>query len=835
MSIQKKRFLLTTAIITSIVYLLVYYGFRGVTIVVGNGIVSEIQIQWKNFAPTVAATGDNSFIATATHNSMSAETWGIIQKSWQTENVNEHNYKQIMLKYGYEGYLKHLGGVFAKYAGENCIIQVNSAEDLQVAAEYVWGLMTLFSFDYNSSPDKKTHKPKFHKWGANNAEVRAFSFYTNKNREGILHMYESAPIDSICSGKTQKKGKWIGMRTNCNCGVDSFLKKTSLYVAKKRNHKIKTKNLAYNKIKVGDLVDFYGKKKDAKDQNQWHHVAIVGEIAENGDIITYDAGNRFIVTGNYKKVLQKDYSSYRYYKVTHFIDLDQSTRLGSANSSGVTTATSTTTSTQWWSNLLSFPLALVAPFTGGNSAGTATESSETAETVRTPVSDITVNLSDTNKLYKMSLNRVSEGCCFVGADYVAVCDINVSTGGGDDNGTVCLYNRQTGERYESSAIKRVRNHSNSMTYDPVENKLLIITGGVDVLDVDLDAHKIKYKKHLKIEGHGISYDPVTDCFIVVKGISVYKYTRDNFYKANGKEAKVGHYNYKEYNRNDKQKASAQGLGAFADLAFIPFTNRNKSGQYKDNTILVYDIKGKQELTKLNTSYPHEIEDCMCSDAGDLYCSDTMGNLFNTGVNVYSDLGISRSASATTTTESPLLLDWVKANVESFLSIFKGKSDNTNALTLSSREKKIEESVTWQLAIAEDDSHGYSTAGSERYGQNGEYCCSTLSIMAWERLGVPVRSKYKASKTSNIPATYKKAGFKDVTSQVNLKTQAGLERGDILLNKHLSHTETYIGDGKVVGAHKDSKHPERGDQKGNEISVTPYSSHSYATVLRYCGD
>lgn len=161
--------------------------------------------------------------------------------------------------------------------------------------------------------------------------------------------------------------------------------------------------------------------------------------------------------------------------------------------------------------------------------------------------------------------------------------------------------------------------------------------------------------------------------------------------------------------------------------------------------------------------------------------------------------------------------------------------NNTDISSMSREEKIEESVRWELSIAEDDSHGYNTDSDERFGQHGEYCCSTLSIMSWERLGVPVRSKYHASQSKNVPKAYKKAGFKDVTNQVNLKTMEGLERGDVLLNKNLSHTETYIGDGKVVGAHKDSNHPERGDQKGNEISVTSYSSHSYGTVLRYYGD
>ena len=115
-------------------------------------------------------TGGGS-ISTATHEDFSEETKAIIKNQWETENVNEHNYDEVMAKYGgYTNWVKHLGGVFTEYAGEDNIVEVKTAEDLQKAAEYAWGLMTIFGFDYNSTNNK------FHKWGANNEEIRPYSF-----------------------------------------------------------------------------------------------------------------------------------------------------------------------------------------------------------------------------------------------------------------------------------------------------------------------------------------------------------------------------------------------------------------------------------------------------------------------------------------------------------------------------------------------------------------------------------------------------------------------------------------------------------------------------------
>ena len=62
-------------------------------------------------------------------------------------DFNVYNFQQKMKEYGgYENYLKSLGGVFAKWAGKTA--NVKSAKELQEIAEYEWGIMTMWGFDY---------------------------------------------------------------------------------------------------------------------------------------------------------------------------------------------------------------------------------------------------------------------------------------------------------------------------------------------------------------------------------------------------------------------------------------------------------------------------------------------------------------------------------------------------------------------------------------------------------------------------------------------------------------------------------------------------------------
>ena len=60
----------------------------------------------------------------------------------------------------------------------------------------------------------------------------------------------------------------------------------------------------------------------------------------------------------------------------------------------------------------------------------------------------------------------------------------------------------------------------------------------------------------------------------------------------------------------------------------------------------------------------------------------------------------------------------------------------------------------------------------------------------------------------------------------------LQPGDIVLDED-AHTEMYIGDGKLIGAH-DNYNGGTGDPSGQEIDIGDYYSHPWDGVLRYTG-
>ena len=149
-----------------------------------------------------------------------------------------------------------------------------------------------------------------------------------------------------------------------------------------------------------------------------------------------------------------------------------------------------------------------------------------------------------------------------------------------------------------------------------------------------------------------------------------------------------------------------------------------------------------------------------------------------------------------------------------------------------RQQTIDKAVAWAVNIANDPAHGYDQAN--RWGPN--YDCSSFVISAWEAAGVPVKQA-GASYTGNMYAAFLKCGFADVKGRVNLATGAGLEKGDVLLNK-ANHTELYIGGGKVVKASINENGGvtggQTGDQTGREIYVGSYYNYPWDCVMRYEG-
>ena len=146
--------------------------------------------------------------------------------------------------------------------------------------------------------------------------------------------------------------------------------------------------------------------------------------------------------------------------------------------------------------------------------------------------------------------------------------------------------------------------------------------------------------------------------------------------------------------------------------------------------------------------------------------------------------------------------------------------------MTKTEKAVRQMENW----ANDNSHGYDQ--TYRWGERGDYDCSSAIIQAWENAGVPVKSK-GASYTGNMYRVFAACGFQNVTAKIGLADGKGLRRGDVLLN-HVHHTAMYCGNGKEVEASINEKNTATGgrpgDQTGKEFLIRPYRNYPWNVVL-----
>ena len=145
---------------------------------------------------------------------------------------------------------------------------------------------------------------------------------------------------------------------------------------------------------------------------------------------------------------------------------------------------------------------------------------------------------------------------------------------------------------------------------------------------------------------------------------------------------------------------------------------------------------------------------------------------------------------------------------------------------------VDKATQWMVDLAADNSHGYDQI--YRWGERGDYDCSSAVISAYTYAGVPLSCTY----TGNMRADMLRHGFKDVTGLCNLATGAGLQKGDVLLNE-VHHVAMYAGFGMEVEASINEKGGAvwgtPGDQTGKEILMRPYRNYPWDCVLRYVGD
>lgn len=141
---------------------------------------------------------------------------------------------------------------------------------------------------------------------------------------------------------------------------------------------------------------------------------------------------------------------------------------------------------------------------------------------------------------------------------------------------------------------------------------------------------------------------------------------------------------------------------------------------------------------------------------------------------------------------------------------------------------IQTAVNEAIAIAKNNKHGYS-----QKNRNGkpDYDCSSLVIHCLDAAGFPM-SYYGATYTGNMRKALIKCGFKNVRSEINISTGAGLKAGDILLNEDY-HTAIMVSSTMVVAAH-DNYDGKTGDSSGKEIDIYRYRNYSkgWVYVFRY---
>lgn len=135
---------------------------------------------------------------------------------------------------------------------------------------------------------------------------------------------------------------------------------------------------------------------------------------------------------------------------------------------------------------------------------------------------------------------------------------------------------------------------------------------------------------------------------------------------------------------------------------------------------------------------------------------------------------------------------------------------------SAIDSRVERAVQTAVAIANDNSHGYSQINR----QGPDYDCSSLVYYAFSSAGFSLSPAW--FNTGNMGTALKNAGFTEITN-IDLSTSANLQRGDILWKS--GHTEIYVGSNQLVGAHSDENGGiygnKKGDQTGREISVGNY--------------
>lgn len=137
-----------------------------------------------------------------------------------------------------------------------------------------------------------------------------------------------------------------------------------------------------------------------------------------------------------------------------------------------------------------------------------------------------------------------------------------------------------------------------------------------------------------------------------------------------------------------------------------------------------------------------------------------------------------------------------------------------------------------VEMAWDDSHGYDQ--EYRWGQYGDYDCSSLTVVCADDAGLPVGD---ASFTGDMREGFLQSPDWEWIPWTSNEQLNSLRAGDVLL-KEFSHVYTYLGGGQIAEAQYNEFHGavggDAGDQTGTELLVRPLYLYYYGLdgILRY---
>ena len=262
----------------------------------------------------------------------SPETAAIVEQ--HLYDFNRFDFSSKMNGYGgFENYCKNqLGGVFARWTGVDNIADVRTVEEFQEIAEYVWGLMCIYGFDYSNGD------PGHYGTWRHADKLSPDDGFQQDSNSNLTDLPERN-IDKICNG-SQGVDKVV---VNCNWGTDYLMFKCGIFSHTDPNKPTSSCDyvdlvnryggkIITNKedLKPGDMIEcFESKLTDLSNPSTWgahgwFHVCTVGEVDEQEDTITiYDSGHYFTESGNYKHVIRRsgDYFPYTGWAAIRVTDL----------------------------------------------------------------------------------------------------------------------------------------------------------------------------------------------------------------------------------------------------------------------------------------------------------------------------------------------------------------------------------------------------------------------------------------------------------------------------------------------------------------------------------